>query len=267
MIELKPQLPILDEGQLANFISQQRTRRETITTTHLEANKRIEARRKAVTIPKFGEPRRVGAANVRVLSAQDQLDQKSARSHAERNALEDIRSIRESADEVVRPLLKAMFAARDQATEMKERTYDKLSILRRARGPFTGEGSFQRAMDARASYRTILRDIEPMELAKWAQQCLDMADPMSLIIADAILRENFTRSRDQRSFLNAAFLDKLQVPGFEAAQTGLQEVILLAKTADVEHKSFMAVPAGHLKIGLGLELDELGGVLSALGEE
>jgi hypothetical protein len=55
---------------------------------------------------------------------------------------------------------------------------------------------------------------------------------------------------------------------FDAAQTGLQEVILLANSSDLEHRTFMAVPAGHLRVGLGLELDEAGGlVLNPKGDE
>jgi hypothetical protein len=76
-----------------------------------------------------------------------------------------------------------------------------------ARGPSTGTGRFQQAMEARETYRTILREVEPLELARLArrpQYVVDSGDPMSLLIADSILRENFTRPKDRRPFVNAA---------------------------------------------------------------
>jgi hypothetical protein len=151
----------------------------------------------------FGGQRRVKGTTVRVLSEQDMLDQRATRTAADRQAVDDIRVIRTSANEVVRPILAKMFAARDQAKLMAERTHDKMSLLRRALGPFAGEGGIQKAMEARATYRTILRDVEPIELTKWAQQCIDGADPLSLIIADCVLRENFTRPRDNRPFMKS----------------------------------------------------------------
>jgi hypothetical protein len=269
VLQLKPPIGMLDEGQLKNLVNVQRGRRDTVVSTLRDATGKVEARRKAAvaSVPAFGDVRRVGNTETRVLTHDDQLAQQSFRSHAEKQTVRDILQIRQDTDKLLVPVLKQMNLDADRAREMSERTHDKLSILRRTRGPFSGTGSFQQAMEARATYREILRDSEPIELARWAQYCIDAGDPMSLIIADAVLRDNFTRQKVNRPFMNATLLDLLTVPEFDTAQVHLREIVMLAQEAGTAFAAFgreigaastRRIALGLAKQGIGLPGDQPG---------
>lgn len=260
MIELKPSIGILDEGQFKTLVATQRGRLDTVNAKLKAATAEIDARRKTVVVPEVGDTRLVGNTRVIVRTSEESAAYEVNRSHAQRQVVRDVVKIREATDKVVVPVLRQMNADADRAREMSDRTHDKLSILRRTRGPFSGTGSFQQAMEARETYRTILRDVEPIELARWAQYVLDSGDPMSLIVADCVLRENFTRPKDRRPFVNATLLNLLIVPEFDMAQGYLSDVVLLAQEAGVAYAAFGREigAASTARIALGLAKQHAG---------
>jgi hypothetical protein len=132
----------------------------------------------------------------------------------------------------VAPIIKAMDVASDTAREYAARHFDKYSVLRRTKG---ASNSLMEAIQIRALYAGILEEIEPRELAAFAQQAIDSGDP---ILADAVQRENFTRPRESRAFTNQAFLALVPNSEFDVAQARLATVTMLYEQATVQYATF-----------------------------
>jgi sulfur carrier protein ThiS len=266
MIELKSPVPLLDLAALKAFRDAQARRKEQVTSAVTSAEDEAAKARKQIVsnMPETGETRLVGTTAVRLRSGNDAKLQDQIRSHADRQIVNALVGIRKKLDETAVPILKAMAVASDQAEEMKIRHWDKHSVLRRAKGTPTG-GDFLESMALRAHYGIILKNAEPIELARWAQQALDSGD---LILADAVTRENFGRKRDERPFTNQALLDKLSVPDFDAAQGYLNEVVLARQEAGLIYAKFenTSGQSSIKRIAFGLsagmpEMDEAGGII------
>lgn len=233
MIELKPQLPILTYPDgLKTFVADQTTRRARVKTAIDNAASAVQKARDSVTVPVIGDSKRVGNSDVTLRTSEDAKLQSAMRSHAQRQTVKLIGDIRAELDKVAVPIIKDMTRASDLAKEYAARHFDIHSVLRRARGTASG---LMEATQLRAYYAEILEDIEPRELAAFAQQAIDQGDP---ILADAIQRENFTRSRDGRAFMNATFLGLIQNTEFETAQAQLATVTMLYEQATVQYATF-----------------------------
>jgi hypothetical protein len=192
----------------------------------------VEKARRAAVIPVIGDSRRVGSVDVTVSSPEDARMTASLRSHAQRQTVKLIADIRAGLDKIAVPVLKEMSAASDTAKEMALRHYDKYSVLRRARGTTSG---FMESTQLRAFYAEMLENVEPRELAAFAQQSIDTGDP---ILADAVQRVNFTIPRSDRSFTNQAFLALLNNSEFDEAQAMLATVTMLHEAATVQYATF-----------------------------
>ena len=90
-------------------------------------------------------------------------------------------------------------------------------------------------MQLRAAYDQILDDCEPRELANWAQQAIDTGDP---ILTDSVLRENFSRSRDNRPFVNQTLLALISNSDYDNAQAVLKSVVRLQQEAGLAYAQF-----------------------------
>ena len=94
---------------------------------------------------------------------------------------------------------------------------------------------------------------------------LDTGDPVSLVLADCVLRENFRRAVSQRSFTNQALLDKLIIPEFDLAAGLLQQVVDLYNRAGIAYANFGGKigQASQMRISLGLSQMRLDRVKAA----
>lgn len=208
LIELKPQLLPLDLNGLRALARDQEARLAKLNNIITAANARIDALRKAAApTPKVGE-----------VTAQEQQMFKNV---AQRQLVSAIGNVRRETDKELVPIVKAMQASAATAKEMGERHWDKHSILRKAKSGNGGAQGIIEAMALRASYAQVLEVCGAVELAKWAQQAIDSGDP---ILADAVLRENGARKRDEQPFMNATILDKLPNAEFGEAQAFLNQV-------------------------------------------
>jgi hypothetical protein len=265
MIELKSPVPLLDLKALQSFRDEQARRKEQVASAVTSAESEAAKARKTITdnLPETGETRLVGGTAVRLRSGNEAKLQDQIRTHADRQIVNALVGILKKLDDAAIPILKAMTMASENAEEMKLRHWDRLSILRRAKGTPTG-GDFLQSMALRAHYATLLSRVEPAELGRWAQQAIDAGD---LILADAIHRENFGRKRDERPFRNQEFLERLSIPDFDTAQGYLNEVVLARQEAGLIYSkfgnSFGQTSIKRISFGLAAgmpEVDEAGGV-------
>jgi hypothetical protein len=238
LIELKTQLLPLDMNGLRVLVRDQEARLVKLNNIITAANARIDALRKAAApAPKAGE-----------VTAQEEQIFKSV---AERQLVSAIGEVRRATDKELVPIVKAMQAAAADAKERGERHWDKHSTLRKAK---SGNGDAQgiiEAMALRASYAQVLAVCGPVELAKWAQQAIDTGDA---ILADAVLRENGARKKDEQSFMNGTVLDKLPNAEHEQAQALLNQVIDTAQRGGLAYSEFQRqAPDALRRIELGLK--------------
>lgn len=235
MIELKQQLPILTyPNGLTTFVADQTTRRARVNTLITNATSAVEKARKEAVLDTsgIGESRQVGGSTVKMLTPADKQAIASIRTLSQKQVVRAVSDIRTALDKECIPVLRAMATASEQAKEYAARHYDKYSVLRRARGTVNG---LLEATQMRAFYAEILEDIEPRELAAFAQQAIDQGDP---ILADAVQRENFTRPRDSRAFMNQTFMALVPNAEFDDAQAKLALVVQLHEAATVEYATF-----------------------------
>ncbi len=242
MIELKPQLtPLTYPDGLKTFVSEQTARRIRVKTAIDNATIAVEKARADAVVPVIGDTKRVGNANVTLRTGEDALLQNSLRSHAKRQTIKAISDIRASLDAVAVPIIKQMNVASDTAREMATRHFDKYSILRRAKGTVNG---LMEATQLRAFYAAILENIEPRELAAFAQQAIDQGDP---ILADAVQRRNFSIPRTDRPFMNQSFLALVPNSEFDSAQVMLATVTQLYEEAGLMFAKFGS-EYGHVSL-------------------
>lgn len=231
MIELKSQLPILTYPDgLKTFVADQTNRRARVKTAIDAASLAVDKARKDIKIPELGHDKRVGAATVKVLDMELRQNTQILTKAAKLQTIRIISDIRAGMDKEVVPIIKAMNVASDTAKEYAARHFDKYSVLRRAKS-----NGLLESIQLRAYYAEILEDIEPRELAAFAQQAIDSGDP---ILADAVQRENFTRPRESRAFTNQAFLALVPNGEFDAAQAQLATVTMLYEQATVQYATF-----------------------------
>lgn len=235
MIELKkPLTPLAVEG-LKAFAATQKGLQTKVVSAIADATKQVDAARAAVTVPIIGDSKRIGTATVTLRTSEDARLQENLRSHAKRQTVRLLADIRDGLDKTVVPLIKTMNVNSNTAKEMAERQWSVLEVLRRSKGASTGTSGIVEAMDLRASYTAILHTCHPIELARWAQAALDTGDA---VLADCVVRENFARPRDQRAFMNQAFLSLLQNTEFEDAQALLKAVTDYYQVALLEYSKF-----------------------------
>ena len=239
LIELKPQLLPLDMSGLTRLVREQEARLSSLNNIITAANARIDALRKqAAPPPKLGSG----------ITAQEQQIIKGI---ASRQLVSQIGEVRRATDKELGPLVKIMQASAATAKEMGERQWDKHSILRKAKSGNGGAQGIIEAMALRASYAAILEVCGPVELAKWAQQAVDSGDPL---LADAVLRENGARKKDEQPFSCASLLDKLPNAEFGEAQALLNQVIDTAQRGGLAYSEFQRqAPDAIRRIELGLK--------------
>jgi hypothetical protein len=239
LIELKPQLLPLDMNGLRVMVRDQEARFAKLTNIITAANARIDALRKAAA-----PPPKLSAG----VTAQEQQIFKNV---AQRQLVSAIGNVRRETDKELVPIVKAMQATAGDAKERGERHWDKHSILRKAKSGNGGAQGILEAMALRASYAQVLEVCGAVELAKWAQQAIDSGDP---ILADAVLRENGARKRDEQPFMNATILEKLPNTEFEEAQALLNQVIDTAQRGGLAYSEFQRqAPDAIRRIELGLK--------------
>jgi hypothetical protein len=262
MIELKqPLAPLPIEG-LKAFAATQKGIQTKVVSAIADATKQVDAARASVTIPIVGDSRMVGKVPVTLRTSEDARLQENLKSHARRQTVKLLADIRDGLDKTVIPLIKTMNVNSDTAKDMAERQWDIFSVLRRAKGASTGTSGIVEAMDLRASYTDILHVCHSIELARWAQAALDTGDA---VLADCVVRENFSRARDQRAFMNQSFLSLLQNTEFQDAQNLLKAVTDSYQSALLEYGKFGreigAVSLQRISMGLAsARLNEDGGI-------
>lgn len=233
MIELKTQLPILTYPDgLKTFVADQTNRRARVKALIDAASVAVDKARKDIKVPELGHDKRVGAATVKVLDMELRQNTQILTKAARLQTIQIISDIRAGMDKEVVPLIKAMNVASDTAKEYAARHFDKYSVLRRARGTTS---NLMESVQLRAMYAEILGNIEPRELAAFAQQAIDSGDP---ILADAVARRNFTIPRNDRAFTNQAFLALVPNAEFDTAQAQLATVTMLYEQATVQYATF-----------------------------
>jgi hypothetical protein len=257
VIELKPQLIPLDFSGLKKYTNEQRTRLVTLNNLIAEYTVRIEKVRKAA------------APTPKDMTAQERLIISNA---TMRQVNSEILALRRAGDGAMIETIKGLQAAASAAQEMGERHWDFFSCLRKAK---TGNGDVSgllEAMQLRSAYSEILEAAGPLELAAWAQQAIDSADA---ILADAVLRENFSRKPDERPFQSAIFLSKLNNTEHTQAQALLNEIIDIAQQGGLAYSQFMRRDsASFQRIQLGLkrrqsinDVDPEGAIIAEDAEE
>jgi hypothetical protein len=90
-------------------------------------------------------------------------------------------------------------------------------------------------MQLRASYTAVLAKAGTVDLARWAQQAVDLGDP---ILADCAIRENNARTVAERGFTSQAVLDALPNAEYDELQAICKNVITLAEEAALAWASF-----------------------------
>lgn len=165
------------------------------------------------------------------------------------------------------PIISDLHTLAEGAAEIAKRHWDIHSVLRRAT---TGTGNVSDALTRRANYHSILQSAGKSELANWAQMAID---DMDLVLADACVRANDRRERNDRAFSSNDFLDTIgaNLTEFRLARAILNETILTAERAGIAFAKFEN-PTGKASLAqiiMGLRLmenadytvDEQGGIL------
>jgi hypothetical protein len=235
MIELKqPLIPLAAEG-LKTFAATQKGLQNQVVSAIADATNQVDAARAAVTVPIVGDSKILGRTPVTLRTGDDVRLQETLKSHARRQTVKLLADIRAALDKTVVPLIKTMNVNSDTAKDMAARQWDIVSVLHRAKGASTGTSGIVEAMNLRASYTAILHTCHPIELARWAQAALDTGDA---VLSDCVVRENFSRPRDQRAFTNQSFLALLQNTEFQDAQKLLTAVTDYYQAALFEYGKF-----------------------------
>lgn len=255
LIALKPQLERWHRPELltSNLLTPARQKETTILTMVRRDEKRIAGVRETVA-SLFGNGQGASAASA---ANQPVL------------AIDRIRrEFRAEAD----PIISDLHTLAEGAAEIAKRHWDIHSVLRRAT---TGTGSGNGVSDAltrRANYHSILQNAGKSELANWAQMAID---DMDLVLADACVRANDRRERNERAFSSNDFLDTMgaNLTEFRLARAILNETILTAERAGIAFAKFENPTgvASLARIIMGLRLmehtdytvDEQGGILLA----
>jgi hypothetical protein len=225
-IVIEPQVLVLALPQLQTFQSQQAKRVGTIKSLIAAAEQKIEAEKAKVKPPELPSSAEYGAASYT-------MDERRILQNAFQKRVSGIRrQVREELTASVIPLLKEAYAAGEDAKTRAERHYDKFSILRRATST---AGGILPAMQLRESYTAVLAKSGTVELARWAQQAVDLGDP---ILADCAIRENNSRTVAERGFTSQAVLDALPNAEFDELQSICKNVITLAEEAGLAWASF-----------------------------
>ncbi|MCX6587083.1 MAG: hypothetical protein NTX13_10960 [Acidobacteria bacterium] len=258
LIALKPQLERWHRPELLtqNLLTPARQKETTILTMVRRDEKRIAGVRETVA-SLFGNGQEVTpTGGVRASAANQPI-----------LAIDKIRrEFRAEAD----PIISDLHTLAEGAAEIAKRHWDIHSILRRAT---TGTGSTIGVSDAltrRANYHSILQSAGKSELANWAQMAID---DMDLVLADACVRANDRRERNERAFSSGDFLDTIgeNLTEFRLARAILNETILTAERAGIAFAKFENPNGGAsiARIIMGLRLmehadytvDEQGGIL------
>ncbi len=283
MLELKPRIDFGGspwpspatfslEWLRGTFYPQQAARRDRVLAAIAAGEKRIAEVRKgaASNVPVFGERRANGTI---YRDAQAQQLQDAARSLADAQAVDQIRKIRQEIDGNVLPDIQDMERAAITARTLSERVFDLINCLSRVTIPGMG---LPEMIALKSNYASLIRGVAANELHRMAQAAIDDGSPQSLIFIDCIRMENSGRTKDDRPWLTASLLERINVPehneavGTEAKPGLLRQVVALHKEAGTAWAGFLGRvgQASVMRIARGLagiKLDRTG--LPAAGSE
>jgi hypothetical protein len=226
LITLKPQLERWSRPELltSNLLTPARQKETQIINMVRRDEKRIAGVRETVA-SLFG-------------NGQEQTpDGRGARGSAANQPILAIDKIRREFRTEAEPLIAELNVLANGAAEIAKRHWDLHSVLRRATtGTGTGNGVSD-ALTRRANYSAIFAASGKSELANWAQMAIDDTD---LVLADAVVRENDRRERNERAFSSNDFLDTIgaNLTEFRLARAILNETILTAERAGIAFAKF-----------------------------